>query len=486
MVKMEKNHIIAYYPYSYNTCGYHGLIQEMISGKYFVINYNDLRKHIFQINDIDAIYFNWIEDRMDELDRALILKASEAGIRIFWVFHNRVSHDRYKEKECRANITFLLEKVTDVIILSHSSIKYLYEYVPQMDQNKIHYLPHPEYIGNYGSLENVQFKREITGSEFVFGCIGSLRPDKNIELIIRAFQQFPYSQESKLFIVGGLDREDYLAPLEKLVGDDENIILLPEHIPDYMMKFYVESADVLVLPYDVQTSMNSGVMLLAFTNKRTIIVSDICMTEEFDDKLFYRYSYVDETDHIEKLILQMEKAFTEGRAAARRKGESLYEAILNKNRKDTVREELYKILEKGREYKTDRPELPQLLREEYRDKDLWCRRYVIADAWLRNILAGNMFLKHFWENREKRMAIYGFGKYGKMLYQSMKRQGISRICIIDQNADKISGDVYACTLEALQESLDVVVVTVAADLKAVRTKCHMINENCYVFSLGDI
>ena len=218
---MIKDHIIAYYPYSYSIyTTYHGMIREMISEKYFIIDYYDVKKNIFQLNDIDALYLNWIEDIMDEHDRTLILKAVESGIRIYWVFHNLVTHNRHKEKECRANITFLLKNVTDIIILSHSSMKYLYEYVPQLDQDKIHYLPHPEYVGVYGPLENSKLKTGIAASRFVFGCIGILRQDKNIELVIQAFKQFPYKHESKLFIAGKSYQEGYLEALETLIGDD--------------------------------------------------------------------------------------------------------------------------------------------------------------------------------------------------------------------------------------------------------------------------
>lgn len=482
---MVKNHVIAYYPYSYNTSSYHGLIQEMIAERYFVIDYNDVKRDTFQLQDIDAIYLNWMEDVMDDYDRTLILKAAKTEIKVFWVFHNKVSHDKDKEKKCRSNITFLLENVTDIIVLSHSSIRYLYEYSPQLDQDKIHYLPHPEYIGNYGTLENTAFKKRITASQFVFGCIGNLRPDKNIELVIKAFKQFPYREESCLFIVGRPDMESYLLLLEKLIGDDENIILLPDRIPDYMMNFYVDSADVLVLPYDVKSCINSGVMLLAFTNKRTVIVSDICMTEEFNDALFYRYSYKDDEDHIVKLAAQMAKAYTDGKTAVRTMGAGLYDEIINNNLKKSVKSRLYEILD-GLSPHGIKPELLQMLNGAYRDKDSWYRRYMISDAWLRNVLSGNTFMEHLKENPAKRIAIYGFGKYGKMLYREMQRQGISIVRIIDQNADKLSVNVPTCTLDTLHEKLDIVVVTVVADICVIRTRCQEFNENCHVFNLGDI
>lgn len=59
---MTKNHIIAYYPYSYNIYRtYHGMIREALSEKNFVIDYDGVKK-IFQLNDIDVLYLNWIED----------------------------------------------------------------------------------------------------------------------------------------------------------------------------------------------------------------------------------------------------------------------------------------------------------------------------------------------------------------------------------------------------------------------------------------
>ena len=73
-----------------------------------------------------------------------------------------------------------------------------------------------------------------------------------------------------------------------------------------------------------------------------------------------------------------------------------------------------------------------------------------------------------------------------MLYREMKKQKIPVACIIDQNAGKISENVPACTLDDLQESLDIVIVTVVADIEAVRICCHRFNEDCYVFSLGDV
>ena len=219
----RKRMLIAYYPYSNDIDLYHGMIQGMLSEKFLVIDYEDLKKGFFRLEDIDAIYLNWLENGMSEKDRALISQAAQMRIPIYWTFHNRISHNRLMENECRENMIFLLQNVSDIIVLSRSSIPYLYEYAPNLEREKIHYMPHPEYIGNYGALENPVLKKAISEKKFVFGCIGNIRDDKNIELVIQAFKRFPYKQTSTLFIVGRLEEADYLAKLTELIGGGRKV-----------------------------------------------------------------------------------------------------------------------------------------------------------------------------------------------------------------------------------------------------------------------
>ena len=48
---MKKEKIIAYYPYSCNTNAYHGLIQEMLSERFFVIDYYDVKLSLIHISE---------------------------------------------------------------------------------------------------------------------------------------------------------------------------------------------------------------------------------------------------------------------------------------------------------------------------------------------------------------------------------------------------------------------------------------------------
>lgn len=480
------NRTIAFYPYSFDTNAYYGMIQEMISERYFVVDYRELRNGIVQLDDITDIYLNWIENKMTDQDRRLIVDARAHGIRVYWVFHNRLAHKRGVEKECRSNLIFLIRNVSDIIILSHASIQYLYEYDGDLQADKIHYLPHQNYIGNYGALEDKQLKKDIGQRKFAFACIGNIRSDKNIELVIKAFQQSAYCQECALFIVGKGESEHYIETLEQLVGDTENIFLIPGRIPEYMMNFYVQSADVILLPYDLQTCMNSGIMLLAFTNQRTVITANISMAEEFDDQLIYKYTYRNEEEHLCNLASQMEKAYTEGKEKVREKGRLLYQKILTDYSQEKVKKELYQIMEIFSSNYAD-TERKEYWGREYRDKVIWRMRYAIADAWLCDVLSGNRFIQRLKENEGERIAIYGYGEYGKRLLAAMQKTGLHIVCIIDQNADKIHERIPVCTLKDLREKLDIVIVTIAgADMKSIKARCRELNADCYVLNLKDI
>ena len=481
-----KNNIIAFYPYSYNSNTYIGMIRDMIAEKYSVVDYNDLKKGIISLEQVDAIYLNWIEDGMNDEDRKLIIDSINAGIKVYWVFHNRVSHDSNKESTSKENIVFLIKNVSDIIVLSNASIKYLYEYVSDVKEDKIHYLPHQEYIGKYGVLEDKALKNEVSGAELIFGCLGNIRQDKNIELLIKAFKSFSGNRKCKLLIIGGTNNRDYLNSLEKLIGDNENTCLIASRIPDYMMNFYVQLTDIVLLPYDLKSCMNSGVMLLAFTNKRTVISSNISMAEEFSNELLYKYAYRNEEEHVDKILEQMEKAYADGKAVIRRKGETLYKEIIDKNSKELVQRKLYEIFGDFSLCQNHSEERKSLIKE-YKDKEVWRMRYAMADAWLQNVLSENSFIDTLKENGTKKIAIYGYGKYGKLLYSELRKKEVPVACIIDQNAANIHESISAYTLDEVKEKLDIVIVTtVLVDLDLIKEHCWKLNDNCYVISLKDI
>ena len=56
------------------------------------------------------------------------------------------------------------------------------------------------------------------------------------------------------------------------------------------------------MPYDVKNAMNSGAKIMAFSYQRTVITADIPMADNFSPELIYKYSYVDEKNHMQQLV----------------------------------------------------------------------------------------------------------------------------------------------------------------------------------------
>lgn len=109
------------------------------------------------------------------------------GIRIIWVFHNRILHNTVVNPEqiktAKNNMKFMA-MISDIIIIhSRNSMKYLMEFTNQ--KRKVFYVPHVDY--------ERQFRWETdeaidTEHKFCFVFQGQISPYKNIELLIKAFK----------------------------------------------------------------------------------------------------------------------------------------------------------------------------------------------------------------------------------------------------------------------------------------------------------
>lgn len=338
------NNLVAFYPYKINELSYINLTQQIIESEYNVIDYKDLKLEIYDLLSVRTIYLNWLEDKLDKRDKALLTKAKFLKINIIWVFHNKITHDTNKVKESIDNIKFLINISSKIILLSHSSINYLKEYEPRLNLKKVFFIPHLDFVGDYGKLSSIKEKFEIDKNDFVFALYGRICPYKNIEILIKAFQKLNPQYNCKLIIAGKSKSEQYINEIKQLINGNKNIYLSDKYIQDLEMGAYLDLADIVVLPYNIDSGMNSGAMIMAFSYKKTVIVSNIAMADEYDDGLIYKYSYVDEKEHIDKLTQKMEEAYCEGKQRNIEKGIMLYNQVVNQNTKDLVKEKLICLL----------------------------------------------------------------------------------------------------------------------------------------------
>lgn len=113
----------------------------------------------------------------------------------------------------------------------------------------------------------------IAENVYVYGCLGSCKPYKNLEMLITAFKEC--SDGCALLIAGQFQSTEHLATirdrLSRLPAD--KVHFEPRFIPDEEISDYMLACDALVLPY--KEILTSGSVLLASSFGRPVVAPDI-------------------------------------------------------------------------------------------------------------------------------------------------------------------------------------------------------------------
>lgn len=314
---------------------------DILSDQYDIVGIEQVSNDISKIRKVKAIILNWTESFLSNSIRRNLILYKIMGVKICWVFHNRIPHDSANKNEIK-NMKWLADFSDYIIVLSKASK----EYLPHVKRNvkKSIYIPHINYIDKYPIYKrDIRKENNIAEDEFMFSFIGALRPYKNIEIVIQAFKELSL-KNARLLIAGGEGRKNYISKLQKLCNGERNIILDAGFISNGEMEVYLRASDVLTLPYNKVSSMNSGAMIMAFSYGRTVIVSEIAMAKDLkEEKFLFVYDYADETENLKRMKDKMLEAYQIGQEGIRMMGEKAYLYVKENNSKEKVWEGLKEI-----------------------------------------------------------------------------------------------------------------------------------------------
>lgn len=341
---------IDFYPYISQDNLYLSIIIENIRNEKcevtpFVVSLKEwgLRKR-----QADVVHFNWF-DNIDSstfiktilrlIKRILIIKILKfRGVKIVTTVHNRLPHNtRYKF------LSFLFLKIlyrnADVItVLTNSTRDVLREQLGDKFynriENKIVFIPHPNYIGAYpqSTKQLIGGTREKNRMRFLF--LGAVKPYKNIELILEVAKYFSQNKFNAEFVIAGNGKKEYLNLLKSHYSNMENVVFIDKFIANEEIDGLVKEADIFILPYDKKSSLNSGTCYLAFSYKKNVICPDISTIIDIGKEKCYAYSYETERNHLEQLLSMSIKAyedFTKDKALFIKKGEDLFDLVAQNN-----------------------------------------------------------------------------------------------------------------------------------------------------------
>lgn len=295
--------------------GYSFLDYEMVNLK------TTLKKGYLLNRSCQFISLNWIEkDIIGKSKNRTFLKyclvkififVISIRVDIFWTMHNKRPHNssEFSNKYAKRITDYLVKKSKYIII--HSELSRDFLVCDNLNEDtlnkKILYVPHPNYIGVYGDIQG----SEVSTNKLKLLFVGQISQYKNVDLLIRSFSSLNL-KNAQLTIMGKIDPL-YKEYITKLIGDNQNIFLRDGFVPDSELPVVLAQHHLLITPYDLSSSLNSGTHLLSFSYSRTVLSPFIGTLQDMKDieQYFFSYQYESNDEHEKILSENISKIYHE-------------------------------------------------------------------------------------------------------------------------------------------------------------------------------
>ncbi len=335
--------------------------------KYIQIMVDPLQREGYRIHELDGLFSSWKHFRsirlvhlnwFENIDDGSLFKGFKSffrktfvltvlhlsGKKLVWTMHNRMTHEK-KTGKMSGLLTNLLLAWSDAIIIHCTlSRQLLLERSPSLAQ-KIHYIPHPDFVDSYGPAKATAPSKEEP-LKLLF--VGAVKPYKNIELLMETVGDM---ERVSLTIAGKPKDPAYAHALIQLARNRPNINLQLEFIPDSQLPELLGNTDLVVLPYDLNSSLNSGTVILAFSYQKTVICPEIGTLVDMQEARgnFFAYRYQDAAGHRQALRSAIKKAMAfkkQDEKVLVEMGKAMQDHILRHQPKSLVGNKLRKLYTK--------------------------------------------------------------------------------------------------------------------------------------------
>ncbi len=196
--------------------------------------------------------------------------------------HNVVPHEpQLHDKSMFHLVLHLSNKVIVHNLASRNAAKSLYG---ESIARKIVIIPcgpfSVAYEDKVGKDEARNFLK-LKNSDFVLVFFGSIRPYKNLDLLLRAFREASGKLPDARLVIAGNAESPYGAQVLRQAREIENCFVFLRHIPEEEVQFYMRASDVGVLPYS--ESSTPGALLLLMSFDLPVIVPSLPSIRELVD-----------------------------------------------------------------------------------------------------------------------------------------------------------------------------------------------------------
>jgi glycosyltransferase involved in cell wall biosynthesis len=173
------------------------------------------------------------------------------------------------------------------------------------NKNKVFVIPHGNYIGSYeNKISQIEARKklDIPQKNLVFLLFGNIHRTKGFLEAIDAFKRLKEPSIS-LLVVGHPAEDKIEEEIRDKVKGHENILFLPQQIPDKEIQLYMNAGDCVLVPYKVFTT--SGVTILTMSFGRACIAPNVGF---FSDVLDESGAFLYDSTNEEGLFSAMKSA----------------------------------------------------------------------------------------------------------------------------------------------------------------------------------
>lgn len=320
-----------------------------------VYSTEDVKRDFKLFMSVHIFHFNWYENLgtknyykalyilLKKVCTIFLLKMFNK--KIIWTMHNKIAHDSVDDKLSMFILKFIAKQSNKIVIHSKESINILNNIIDKKKiTDKIVYIHHINYINNINLNNNlIKFNFKINDNELIFMFCGAVKKYKNIELLIKAFNDLEL-KNCKLIIAGKPYINDYKREINKIINGNKNIITIFKFLSNNELFSLINLSDILIFPYNKKSSLNSGSIILGFSCKKTVISPMIgTLLDMKDQDFYYGYDYQSEEEHYNKLkqyILKVYNDYSFNKKILKEKGEQAFTYINNYYNSDVVKKEL--------------------------------------------------------------------------------------------------------------------------------------------------
>ncbi len=227
--------------------------------------------------DYSVLHLNWLdrfysqgepEGALGEYARfaETLIHAKRIGYRIVWTLHNLFPHER-PHPELDRLVNLLVAREADVVI---AHCRYGAEQLTRRyGVETVHVIPHGHFMDvfpNEVARPAARARLGIDDDRFVYVFFGNLRGYKGLEELIDAYREVARPQDLLMLMMKTSARAPGL--LERLAAtarDDPSIrIETSDFFPEDEFQYYLNAADVAVLPFREVMTSGSAIQALGF------------------------------------------------------------------------------------------------------------------------------------------------------------------------------------------------------------------------------